>query len=125
MSERRIRNNKIRRRRERRRNIALFMMTFCLVISFACSAKSILSNAKSAEAPLEYKYYTSVPVYAGDTLWTLAETNMYAKEYTTDSHYASVQEYIEEICRINSLDNGEITSGMYLVIPYYSTQFLQ
>ena len=116
MSERRIRNNKIRRRRERRKNILLFVMTVCFVISLFFSAGSILSNAKDHEEPVEYKYYASIPVESGDTLWSIAADHM-------GTHYDSPQEYIREVKQMNSLRNEDIQEGMYLIIPYYTTEF--
>ena len=42
------------------------------------------------------------------------------------NHYDSVEAYIEELCRINSLDADEsILVGEYLIVPYYSTEFVQ
>lgn len=116
MSERRIRNNKIRRRRERRKNVLLFVMTVCFAISLFFSAGSILSNAKDHEKPVEYKYYASIPVESGDTLWSIAADHM-------GTHYDSPQEYIKEVKQMNSLRNEDIQEGMYLVVPYYTTEF--
>ena len=118
MSERRIRNNRIRRQRELRKNILLFVMTICFAISLSFSAGSFLSNAKDYSTPTEYKYYASIPVEEGDTLWSIAETHMGA-------HYDSVDDYIKELRQINSLSGEKITTGMYLVVPYYSTEFAQ
>lgn len=118
MSERRILNNRIRRQRERRKNILLFIMSVCFIISLSFSTGSFLSNAKDYDTPVEYKYYASIPVMAGDTLWSIAETHM-------GTHYDSVEDYVKELKKINSLSEECITTGMYLVVPYYSTEFSQ
>lgn len=118
MNERRIRNNRIRRQRERRKNIIMLVMAVCLAISLSFSIGSFLSNAKDCNAQTEYKYYASIPVEKGDTLWSIAEAHMGVQ-------YNSVDDYIEELCQINSLDGESITAGMYLVVPYYSTEFMQ
>lgn len=119
MSERRIRNNKIRRRRERRKNVLLFALTFSLALSLSVSAGSFLSKAKEHNAQTEYKYYASIPIAEGDTLWSIAKTHM-------GDHYDSVEDYIEELRRINSLNGDDsIKTGMYLIVPYYSTEFVQ
>lgn len=119
MSERRIRNNKIRRQRERRKNILLFVLTFSLALSLSVSAGSFLSNAKEHNAQTEYKYYASIPVSEGDTLWSIAKTHM-------GDHYDTVEDYIKELRQINSLNGDDsIKTGMYLVVPYYSTEFVQ
>lgn len=75
-------------------------------------------KAQAAPAELSYKYYTSIQVQKGDTLWNIA--NAYMSE-----EYADVNEYIEEICSINHIDASEIHSGQYLTIPYYSDQFIE
>ena len=60
MSERRIRNNKIRRQKERRKNILIFGLTVCFALSLSVSAGSFLSNAKDHSTAVEYKYYASI-----------------------------------------------------------------
>ena len=36
--------------------------------------------------------------------------------------YASEQEYIEEVMRMNHLNNDVIYEGAYLCVPYYSSE---
>lgn len=117
MNERRIYNNRIRRQRERRKNILMFVLTICLAVSLSFSVGSFLSNAKDNSSETEYKYYASIPVEEGDTLWSIAQTHM-------GMHYDSIDDYIKEIRQINSLNGEAITTGMYLVVPYYSTEFV-
>lgn len=61
------------------------------------------------------KYYTSIEVQAGDTLWDLA--GLYASE-----EYDSRAEYIDEVRKLNHLAGDEITAGLYLTIPYYDVE---
>ncbi|MCI8991375.1 MAG: LysM peptidoglycan-binding domain-containing protein [Eubacterium sp.] len=58
------------------------------------------------------KYYTSVTIRPGDTLWSIAEEYM-PEEYT------DTKEYIEEIMELNHLHSYKIHSGGALVVPYY------
>lgn len=121
MSERRIQNNRLRRQKERRKNILLFIMAVCSVCSLSFSAGSFLSSAKDYNkqtGQAEYKYYASIPVEEGDTLWSIAETHM-------GSHYRSVEDYIKEIRKINALDGDNIQSGGYIVVPYYSAECIR
>ena len=74
-----------------------------------------MSNAKELETPGEHKYYTSILIREGDTLWSIARTYM-------DLHYSSEEDYIRELCRINRLSDEELRAGMYLIIPYFSQQ---
>lgn len=82
---------------------------------------SSLNHARQAHASGEsqvYKYYTSIRIQEGDTLWELADS------YLGES-CAKKSEYIDEIKRLNKIiDEDEIRSGEYLLIPYYSNEYL-
>lgn len=115
-ADNRIRKNKIRRKREIRRNLLLSFFTLCLAVTLAFSLTGFLSNAKSNEETVFYKYYTSIQVESGTTLFSIAE------EYRGE-HYDSVNKYIEEVMRMNSLHDEKIIAGQHLIIPYYSSEF--
>lgn len=91
----------------------LFVILFILISSILFG--SIKAQAASAET--SYKYYTSIQVQKGDTLWKIANS------YITEE-YDSVNDYIEEICSINHISH-DIHSGQYLTIPYYSDKYLE
>ena len=55
--------------------------------------------------------YKSIEIEQGDTLWELAE------EYMTDD-YLSVQEYVQDLKRMNHLTDDTIISGQYLIVAY-------
>lgn len=114
-SERRIRNNRIRRRREMRKNFLLFVMTLCLIVTTSVAVSSFRSNAKNDASKETYKYFKSIVVSDSDTLWSIAET------YMDEEHYDSVSEYIREVMRINSLKNDAIYADAHLIVPYYAT----
>ena len=76
-----------------------------------------LSRAQASSEPVHYKYFRSIMVYSGDTLSAISGRYM-------DNHYTSVQDYIDEVCEMNHLqDADDIHAGDYLIIPYYSTDF--
>lgn len=116
MSERRIRNNKIRRQRELRRHLLISIFTLCMTVTLALGIFSIQTSAKDSSEAIEIKYYTSITVSDGDTLWSLAS------EYK-GNHYESSSAYIEEVMNINALTNETIYTGQHLIIPYYSAEF--
>ena len=63
---------------------------------------------------IDVKYYAVVNVHAGDTLESLS------KERFDKDHYDSFESYINEILRINHLDNPEdLKAGENVIIPYY------
>ena len=92
------------------------LLLLLLVLGVPCAA--LLTTQVQAEnrpkAPT-YKYYTSIQVESGDTLWEIAE------EYRTEE-YEDINSYIEEVKEINHLTSSQITDGMYLCIPYYTTE---
>ena len=66
-------------------------------------------------AASKYKYFKSIEIQPGDTLWSIAE------EYMSDD-YESVADYIKEVKFMNNIEDSRITTGNYLVVPYYSFQ---
>ena len=72
--------------------------------------------ASSKADPASYnKYYKSVRVEAGDTLWTIAD------EYIQDMDIDK-KEYIAEVCEINNIQEDEINAGDYIIVSYYSKE---
>ncbi len=117
-SERRIRNNRIRRQREMRKNFLMLVMTICLIITCSVSLNSFRSNAKDDSVKTSYKYYKSITIDNHDTLWSIAE------EYMDEDHYASVNDYINEVKSMNSLTDDKIQYGEHIIIPYYDNIFV-
>ncbi len=115
-SERRIRNNKIRRRRERRKNIFLAALTICLVFTLSFTVSGFLSNAKTDSNDISIKYYKSIMVEHGDTLWSIAAEHVNGTGATAD--------LVNEIKELNDLHGDGITAGSYLVVPYFSNDFI-
>ena len=64
------------------------------------------------DTPTVSKYYKSICVEAGDTLWDIAE------EYVKDVE-VSRQAYIDEVCQLNGICEDEIYAGEYIVVAYY------
>lgn len=117
MSERRIRNNKIRRQHELKTHLYLSFFTLCIAFALAFGIFSIQSNAKDTSKVPELKYYTSITVSEGDSLWSIA------KEYMNPYYYTSASDYINEVITMNSLANETIYTGQHLIIPYYSAEY--
>jgi cell division protein YceG involved in septum cleavage len=94
-----------------------------LVITFIIVAVSILFLSLSAQANEKnhqpsHKYYKSIEITKGDTLWSIAQ------EYIDEEHYENTSEYIKEVRNINSLTSDNIVSGNYIIVPYYSYDLL-
>ena len=117
-SELRIRNNRIRRVRQLRRNIIMCLLTFMLVICFSVIFFSFKTKAQGNQEEILYKYYKSIMVSEGDSLWK------YAQMYGDNQYYDSYEDYMQEVMNMNFLKDETITIGQYLVIPYYSNKFI-
>ena len=118
ISERRIRNNKLKRKHQLRRNISMTVITFVLIACFSVMFCSFGSKAQSSSEDISYKYYKSIAVGAGDTLWD------YARLYADENHYDTYNSYIKEVKDINHLKDDNIVYGQYIVLPYYSNEFV-
>lgn len=108
----------LRLRRERRKKAVMgffaVLATACMITICAASYGSIRSDASSG-----FKYYTSVTVEAGESLWDIAE------EYIDYDYYKDRNDYISEVKNINHLDaQGSILAGQSLILPYYSAEFV-
>ena len=106
------RNNRalLTRRLSGNRMIKAFCFGFVLfsVLAFACSSFADAHNDSQ-------KYYTSVYINSGDTLWDIANTYCSVE-------YRNQQEYIDEVMRLNHLTSYDIHSGNYLILPYYGSK---
>lgn len=98
---------------------AVYFILFYLLMAIAIMVTVICAFAMTSNAKQDhnmYKYYTSVQVEDGDSLWSIA------KEYSDVDSYASYTDYIDEVKQINHISGDDIHAGEYLTIPYYSAQ---
>ena len=95
-----------------------YSIVFCLIAAFFLPRIFFVRVlAKEEYKPKIYKYYTSIVVEKGDTLWDIAN------QYITPE-YGDISEYIGEVKYLNHLRGDEIHAGEYLTIPYYSDDIL-
>ena len=97
------------------RNSSLLLFLF-IPVFITAAFLTTQAQAENIKTPAVYKYYTSIRVENGDTLWEIA------KQYRTEE-YSDISSYIEEVKSINHLSTSRITDGMYLCIPYYTTEY--
>ena len=91
--------------------VAVFIIGFLVFLLFQTSN---IANAGTPNS-VRHKYYTSVEIESGSSLWEIAE------EYMTEE-YDSVEDYIKEVKQINHLTEDLIYEGAYLCVPYYSSE---
>lgn len=112
----------MRSRREAVRNqrIALMIAAIAVIACIAGIRFFFLDsiNTQAATAQTSYKYYTSVQIQKGDTIWSIAGN------YITDD-YADMNEYIDEIRALNHIQEDKIHTGEYITVPYYSAEYLK
>ncbi|MCL2051896.1 MAG: LysM peptidoglycan-binding domain-containing protein [Lachnospiraceae bacterium] len=114
--QRRLRNKR-RRQRELQRNKTLFVIALLLVIFFSVTYGRIFAYAGTKSNEQVFKYYTSIEVKYGETLWSIAEQNM-------SGHYPDIYAYIKEVKKINHLPDDDLRAGQYIVIPYFSDVYV-
>jgi len=108
---------KARQRRDARVRFALSLLSVLAIFAITIGALSVKGKAQS-ENGQKYKYYTSVQLEYGDTLWKVADRYM-------DSEFYNHISYIEEVKSINHIhDENEVMAGKMLIIPYYSTDYI-
>lgn len=90
--------------------IALTIVFVVLVGIMWCTSLQIFEGED--EVVIKNKYYKTICVEAGDTLWDIAG------EYVEGTG-VSRQEYIQEVCELNGLEADEIVVGEYIVVAYY------
>ena len=116
---RRTRNLRKKRIQEMKQKLAILAVSIAFILLLGCLFGTILSDAKVTESnPKPYKYFTSYTVQYDDTMWEIAQNYMDAE------HYASIQDYIKEVERMNHIDADHIQAGSTIMLPYYSSEYL-
>ncbi len=91
--------------------LAIFFILVCSILF------GTIRTVAASSSDVPYKYYTSIRIEEGDTLWSIADTYY-------DPSYEEITSYIEEVRSMNHLlSEDDIHAGQYLTIPYYSGSF--
>ena len=77
------------------------------------SNKNITSANESGTAAPLTKYYKTITIEKGDTLWSIANEYM-------SGQYRSTKDYVKELRSMNGLHSDQITSGEKLVVAYFA-----
>ncbi len=100
-----------------KQRVALVIISVFIIMIGCVICGSIFTSAKNPETDIpQYKYYKSITIEQGDSLWSIAE------QYCNDE-YKDTYEYINEIKQLNGLDADTIHEGQHLVVAYYDTVF--
>lgn len=107
---------KLQKIRQIKKICVITFMTIILVTICTVSISGVKSLAQDNNTITTYKYFTSVVIEHGDTLYAIADKH-------TEGFDVDINNYISEVMHINHLeDASSIQSGQYLIIPYYSNE---
>lgn len=112
MNTKRLHKASKRRRQVDLKRLFLAVMAAVIVAGFSTFAGTGLVDAHDTKEVVMHKYYKSIEITSGDTLWSIAEENM-------SDEYESIYEYIEEVMDMNNLETDEIHDGQHLTVAYY------
>jgi len=91
----------------------LMMLTLILGLITGVFAHSMMSARAEEPAKQEVtRYYTSVQIKEGESLWSIA------REYADQSEI-TITQYIEELKQMNGLQRETIHAGEYLTVVYF------
>lgn len=108
--------SKMKKKRERVHSI-YFKKIICscgVAVALLFISASVFVLHSSAKTQKQYdKCYTSIEVCQGDSLWSIASKHCVPE-------CSNIDNYIDEVKRINHIQGEKIVVGDYLTIPYYS-----
>ena len=105
-----IRMNRIKYKNKCKKTNKMFVIALFSIVILVCSFVSLIDNG---DVERRNKYFSTIKVEEGDTLWSIAQV-YYSYEY---SDYT---EYIEEVKDINNMKDENIKKGNYIIVPYYA-----
>lgn len=92
--------------------VAISVFTIVLFV-FLITSFTLKADAKENISISGEKYYKSIIIEKGDTLWSIAE------EYKPE-HGVSTKKYVNDLKRMNNISNDTIHEGNYLTVYYYN-----
>lgn len=95
-----------------KKSFMILIVVFIMLLSGFFGRSLMYVMAEDEPGSLPEKYYTSIHLEEGDTLWSIAQT------YCSGAD-ESVEEYVRELRQMNSLSDDHIDAGHYLTIRYY------
>lgn len=102
-------------RRRGKRKMVYFGIILAGIVLFMVFGTTTTANA-GTQTSIRYKYYKSIEIQDGSSLWDIAQT------YMTEE-YDSAEEYIKEVKKINHMRDDLLYGGSYICVPYYSSEY--
>lgn len=108
----------LRAAKRRRRTVTrLTTMFIIMLLCITLTGGIVVIAGNIRQTPKTYKYYTSVEIESGDTLWSIAS------EYYLNNNYEDIRDYIHELKQLNHMTGDKLIVGEKLVVSYYSTEY--
>ena len=117
-----LRTERLRQKKQQRTRqiyMRVSVTIVCVTILVALLSVSLFivkAKASSEDETIKYKYYTSITVESGETLWDIAGRNMC-------DEFDSMTAYVNEVKHINHIKENKIYAGEDLIVPYYSSEY--
>lgn len=93
-----------------------FLLVVTVMVCSSFFGHNLMSAMAEEQKSVSYnKYYTSIQIKEGDSLWAIAE------HYRNHSG-KSTEEYLKELKNINRLGEDIIHAGNYLTVAYYAEE---
>ncbi len=108
--------NRQKRLNQIKLHILALSISVVTVITLSILLISFSTEANDRVHEPAYKYYKSIEITNGDTLWSIAN------DHFDSAYYNNTREYVSEIKKVNNLTSEKIVAGSYIIIPYYSTE---
>lgn len=118
MSYEELRGYRIALKKRKERIHRIQRLTFALIATMILTVVCTLAySSLKTNANKGFKYYTSVCVESGDTLWELSD------RYIDYDYYEDKESYLLEVRMMNRLNDDTIYAGQTIVLPYYSSEY--
>lgn len=94
----------------------LSMIILAVLVSANLFGHSLMNTmAKEQPGPVYNRYYKSIQISDGDSLWSIA------REFNNHSNM-STKEYVSELKSMNRILSDTIHKGQYLTVVYFEEQ---
>jgi len=98
-----------------RAHITAICISVIIMLLIICSGIIIANAAVSDDVKSDqFKYYTSINIEKGDTLWSIAS------DYVSGTK--TISNYVNDLKEINNLQTDCIYQGQKLIVYYYSSE---
>lgn len=97
-----------------RKRLTIFSI-FLILLLFGIVLLSVFSVNAQDKNKQDYKYFKSIVIEEGDSLWSIAN------EYISEE-YKGIEDYIKELKSMNGLNSDTIHAGQNLIVAYYSDE---